>query len=108
MLRKFFCVLILCCGFLGAQDAALADTTSLNDGGVGTGTNQFEFVGSWTAGADWLAYGGDEHYSNTPGSYAQVRFDGAQVKVFVTKDPRHGYAGFSIDGGPEVWYDTYW
>ena len=85
-----------------------AATISVNDGTTGTGTNQFEFVGSWTAGGDPLAYGGDEHYSNSAGAYAQVRFTGTQVKVYLTKGPKNGIAAFSIDGGPQVWYDTYW
>ena len=95
---------------LTAHQAEFADaaTISVNDGTTGTGTNQFEFVGSWTAGGDPLAYGGDEHYSNSAGAYAQVRFTGTQVKVYLTKGPKNGIAAFSIDGGPQVWYDTYW
>jgi hypothetical protein len=110
MPRKLVCVLVLCCGlFVAAQDAAFAETTiSLNDGTTGTSLNEFEFGGWWTAEADAFAYLGDAHYSNSAGAYAQVRFSGTQVKAYVTKDPRHGMAAFSVDGGPEVWYDTYW
>jgi len=95
---------------LTAHLPAFADaaTISVNDGTTGTGTNQFEFVGSWTAGGDPLAYGGNEHYSNSAGAYAQVRFTGTQVKIYTTKGPQNGIAAFSIDGGPQVWYDTYW
>ena len=102
MRLKLLCVLVLCCGLVAAtQGTALADTATIND-------NQFEFGGSWTAGSDAPAFGGDEHYSNSPGAYAQVRFTGTQVKVYLTKDPQHGIAAFSVDGEPEVWYDTYW
>ena len=114
MLRKLLCSLALCCALgvavLGAAfaDTAYASTLSLNDATTGTATNQFEFGGSWTAGADWRAYQGDEHYSNLAGNYAQVRFSGTQVQVYTTIDPRHGIMAISIDGGAETFIDTYW
>jgi hypothetical protein len=111
MRRKLTGLLVLCVGVLvTAHQVPSADaaTISVNDGTTGTGTNQFEFVGSWKAGGDPLAYGGDEHYSNSAGAYAQVRFTGTQVKIYLTKSPQTGKAAFSIDGGPQVWYDTYW
>ncbi len=84
-----------------------SSTFSVNDATTGTGLNQFEFGGSWTAGSDAPAFGGDEHYSNSPGAYAQVRFTGTQVKVYTTQDPQHGIQAVSIDGGPETMVDLY-
>ena len=114
MLRKLLCSLALCCALgvavLGAAfaDTAHASTLSLNDATTGTGTNQFEFGGFWTAGADWRAYQGDEHYSNLAGNYAQVRFSGTQVQLYTTVAPEHGIMAISIDGGAERFIDTYW
>jgi hypothetical protein len=111
MPRKLVPALVLCCGLLvAALHAAVADaaTISLNDGTTGTGTNQFEFVGNWTYGVNANAYLGNERYTNSPGALARVRFNGTQVKVYLTKGPTNGMIAFSIDGGPQTWYDTYW
>lgn len=86
---------------------SFAAVNTINDSSVGTSLNQYEFVGSWTSGADAPAYGGDEHYSNAVGAYYQVRFSGTQVKVYTTVDPAHGKSAISIDGGAETEVDNY-
>jgi hypothetical protein len=82
-------------------------TVSLNDATVGTGTNQFEFVGTWATSTGTGKYNGDDHYTNTTGSYYQVRFNGTSVSIYAAKASHHGIAGVSIDGGAEVNVDYY-
>lgn len=93
--------------YLVFRSFAAVTVTTINNSNVGTGTNQFEFVGTWQAGNDTLAYNGDEHYSNVAGAYYQVRFNGTQAKIYTTTDPKHGIAAVSVDGGAEVEMDTY-
>jgi hypothetical protein len=82
-------------------------TISLNNATVGTGTNQFEFVGTWATSTGTGKYNGDDHYTNTTGSYYQVRFNGTSVSIYAAKAGHHGIAGVSIDGGAEVNVDYY-
>ncbi|HEX8530241.1 MAG TPA: discoidin domain-containing protein, partial [Cytophagales bacterium] len=87
--------------------ASTPTTVSLNDATVGTGTNQFEFVGTWSTSTGTGKYNGDDHYTNTTGSYYQVRFNGTSVSIYAAKASHHGIAGVSIDGGAEVNVDYY-
>jgi mannan endo-1,4-beta-mannosidase len=82
-------------------------TVTLNDATVGTGTNQFEFVGTWATSTGTGKHNGDDHYTNTTGSYYQVRFNGTQISIYAAKASHHGIAGVSIDGGAEVNVDYY-
>jgi len=80
---------------------------SVNDNTTGTGQEQFEYVGTWSYGNQSGAYQGDNHWSNALNAYYQVRFTGAQIKLYMAKDPAHGIAGVSIDGGTESNVDLY-
>jgi hypothetical protein len=81
---------------------------TINDGTVGTGTNQFEFVGSgWRYRTGQPSYLGDDHYSKGTNEYYLVRFSGTRVNVITAKGPSHGIAAYSIDGGPETTVDHY-
>ncbi len=87
--------------------AVAAADVSLNDATTGTAANQFEFVGSWIAGADIPAYQGNHHYTKAAGTSYRVRFSGTQVKIYATTAPNQGIQAVSIDGGPETMVDLY-
>ncbi len=85
----------------------VSGTTSLNDATTGTGLNQFNFSGTWATSTATGPYLGDNHYSNTTGSYYQVQFSGTQAKVYTEKNINMGIVGVSIDGGTETMVDAY-
>ncbi|MBP3965575.1 fibronectin type III domain-containing protein [Paenibacillus sp. DLE-14] len=81
---------------------------TVDDSVTGTGLNQFEYVGTWTAtSGSSVKYNGGDHYSLTTNSYYQVDFNGTGIKLYGTKDAHHGIAAVSIDGGTEVDSDFY-
>jgi hypothetical protein len=82
-------------------------TTSINDYTTGTGNNQFEFVGSWTAESQTGAYNNDGHWACGTTDYYQIRFNGTQVAVYAKKANNHGILAISIDGGTETNADLY-
>lgn len=79
----------------------------INDMNIGTGNNQFEYVGSWSYNNQSNAYQHDNHWSSKAGDYYLVRFTGTQVKLYGSRNMNHGIAGISIDGRPEIKYDCY-
>ncbi|MDQ8735158.1 GDSL-type esterase/lipase family protein [Paenibacillus sp. LHD-38] len=79
-----------------------AGTRSIENDRRGTGSEleQFEFVGAgWGHGSD--------SYSNRSDDYYQLKFVGTRIKLMGAKDPKHGIAAISIDGGTEVEVDLY-
>ncbi|HEX3044480.1 MAG TPA: hypothetical protein VHY08_06980, partial [Bacillota bacterium] len=82
-------------------------TTIVNDNATGTGTNQFEYVQSWSYGSQTGAYNNDNHWSSVTNAYYQVRFNGTQIKIYAAKASNHGIAAVSIDGGAETNVDFY-
>jgi hypothetical protein len=81
--------------------------TNVNDNTLGSGNNQFDFVGSWQYGSQNGAYDSDNHWSDQTGSSYSVNFIGAQVLVFGAQASNNGIAVFSIDNGPQVNVDCY-
>lgn len=85
----------------------------VNDSVTGTGNYQFEYAGSWSYGAQAGAYMKDNHWTSVTdnvyaqNTYFQVKFDGMQIKLYGAKDPKHGIAAVSIDGGAETNVDYY-
>lgn len=84
-----------------------APPTQVNDNTTGTGTNQFEYVGSWSYGSQTGAFMNDNHWEGDTGGYYQVRFSGTQIKVYAAKASNHGIAAISIDNGTETMVDFY-
>ncbi|QHW33095.1 hypothetical protein GZH47_21340 [Paenibacillus rhizovicinus] len=81
---------------------------TIDDSVTGTGLNQFEYVGTWTAtSGSGTKYNGGDHYSLTTNNYYQVDFNGTGIKLYGSKDAHHGIAAVSIDGGTEVDVDFY-
>ncbi len=81
--------------------------TSVNDHTTGTGTNQFEYSGSWLTNTNATAYQGDVTFIDQANAFYQVRFNGIGVKVYSEKDSTMGIAAVSVDGGPETLVDNY-
>lgn len=76
----------------------------------GTGTNQFNFIGSgWTHGVST----GDPYFnktlsfSNVANNSATVSFSGNKVELYSAKASHHGIVAVSIDNGPETMVDLY-
>ncbi|QHW32498.1 hypothetical protein GZH47_17900 [Paenibacillus rhizovicinus] len=85
-----------------------ATQTTINDATTGTGQNQFEYVGGWSASTgSAVKYNGDDHYSGNTNDYYQVRFNGTRIELYGTKDVHHGIAAVSVDGGAETNVDFY-
>jgi hypothetical protein len=64
---------------------AQATVTSVNDHTTGTGSNQFDFHGTWTQETDSSgvgAYNNDDTYSNTTSDYYLVRFTGTSITLY--------------------------
>lgn len=83
-------------------------STTVNDRTLGTGLNQFNYVGSWSAyGGETGAYNSDVTYSSTTNNYFTVNFNGTSIKLYAKKDNGHGIGAVSIDAGAETDVDTY-
>lgn len=83
------------------------DTVQLNDGTVGTGTGQFEFIGTWESGTGTAKFQADDHFSNATNATYGVRFNGTQAKLYGSAAPHHGIATVSVDSGAAVDVDFY-
>ncbi|MEK7571624.1 MAG: DUF6298 domain-containing protein [Patescibacteria group bacterium] len=83
-------------------------TATVEDTTIGTGTNQFEYIGNWVhCGGCFSGGNGSTHYSYTIGDSVTFRFTGGQVKIFGVKETAGGIISVAIDGGTPVAIDTY-
>jgi hypothetical protein len=73
--------------------------TTVNDDQNGSGTNQFEYVGSWVSRPLMRCHHDDTHYSPVAGDYFNVRFDGTQIKLYGLITFMQGTAEVRIDDG---------
>lgn len=84
---------------------------SVNDNTTGSGSNQFNYSGSWDywgpPNYQANAYENDNHWSGNEGDYYTLTFNGTQALVYASRDIWDGYAGFSVDGGSETDVDLY-
>jgi len=81
--------------------------TSIDDTTTGTGTNQFDFSGTWSSGAQTGAYGGSNHWSSTMGSSYSLTFTGTQAVVYNAESNINGISAISIDGGTATNVDNW-
>jgi hypothetical protein len=82
--------------------------TTVNDNTTGTGSNQFNYHGTWGYyNAQTGAYNNDNHWSSTTNDYYTFQFTGQQARVYASMAPNGGIAAFSVDGGAETYFDTY-
>ena len=84
--------------------------TTVDDSVQGTGTNQFNYMGSgWqhcsNCGAD--LFNGTNSWNNVTGQTVTVTFSGRQITFFGVRDPQHGIGAVSIDGGLETNIDFF-
>ncbi|MEK7571074.1 MAG: hypothetical protein AAB553_02260 [Patescibacteria group bacterium] len=88
---------------------AATTTTTVEDTTKGTGTNQFEYVGTWVrcGGCQPATSNASFHYNYTSGNKVVLRFTGNQAKVYAVKENLGGIVSVSIDGGTAVSVDTY-
>lgn len=82
--------------------------TTVNDNTTGIGQNQFNYVGTWGYyNGQTGAYNNDNHWSGTTNDYYTFQFSGQQARVFASMAPNNGIAAFSVDNGPETYFDMY-
>lgn len=89
-------------------DAQTQPMIEIDDAIQGTGTNQFNYVGSsWTHGTS----SSDPYlnqtvsYSNVVNNYATISFKGNRVQIITRRADHHGIAAVSIDNGAETLVD---
>ncbi|MFE6451067.1 glycoside hydrolase family 43 protein [Nocardiopsis dassonvillei] len=79
-----------------------AGSTAVNDTDTGQGGPRVSYEGDWTTGDRCGAhcFHGDDHYTAQAGATATYHFTGSRIAVYGSLDTDHGYATFSVDGGP--------
>ena len=98
---------------IGAHEYSGSRVTAVDDSITGTGTNQFNYVGSWThcttscTVATPNMYNFSNSWSNTTNDYVTIQFSGTQIAVLGLLDTHHGNGAVSIDGGTETTIDFY-
>ena len=90
--------------------------TTVNDRTTGTGQNQFDYHGTWTAETDSAgvgAYNDDDTYSNSTGAYYLVRFTGTGITLYDVLSSGGGQGSVQIcdvngaNCGSVTTYDSY-
>jgi hypothetical protein len=85
------------------QAFGLTSDTIVDDSVMGTGNNQFNYVGTgWThiTGSSTMgAFDGTVSTDNVQGDFATLTFTGSQIKVYANEVTAYGTATFSVDGG---------
>ena len=87
-------------------DKTATIATRVNDTTVGTGMNQFEYVGKWTHGSGAAAAAencleGDCSWSNTADDTMRIRFFGTRVRLYGKGAAHHGTGMVSVDDDEE-------
>ena len=84
-------------------------TITIDDAVVGTGLNQFNYVGGgWVHYTNNNAcYDGTWSLDGTTGDYLTVSFTGIQIKFYAATGPKGGIGAISVDGGSETMVDFY-
>lgn len=80
---------------------------NIDNSSIGTGLNQFEYIGNWTHELFNGAHAYSDSYSTTANSTVNVRFNGTKAKLFSATAPHHGMMAVSINGGPETIVNLY-
>jgi uncharacterized repeat protein (TIGR01451 family) len=88
------------------QAFGLTGDTIVDDSVMGTGVNQFSYVGGgWshtppgTSTSTMGTFQGTVSTDNQAGDYATMTFSGSQIKVFANEMAGYGTAAISLDGG---------
>ncbi len=84
------------------QAFGLTSDTIVDDSVIGTGTDQFNYVGAgWThvTGTSTMGtFDGTVSTDNAQGDYATLSFAGSQIKVYANELTGYGTATFTVDG----------
>jgi hypothetical protein len=84
--------------------------TTVDDAVVGTGLDQFNYVGSWTHVTNTNipnSYDGTVSYTDTANDSVTITFTGTQILLYAAERNNRGIGAVSIDGGPAVNIDEY-
>ena len=76
--------------------------STVNDNGAGV-----TYSAGWNSGSQAGYFGGDAHWSNTSGAWAQFSFAGTAVSWIAAKDSSHGKVDVYVDGTLDATVDTY-
>ncbi len=93
---------------VGVTPTAPPTYTTVDDAVQGTGENEFNYTGHWlhyTGLPD--VYDGTLSRSLLTGATASIAFTGTEIQLYATRGPDLGFAGYRLDGGPEVEVDQY-
>ncbi len=85
-------------------------SVDLDNANRGTGTNQFNFVGSgWVHGVSSSDpyFNQTVSFSNIANNYLTLSFTGNRIELYSAKASHHGIIAISIDNGPETSVDLY-
>jgi uncharacterized protein YjdB len=108
--------IVTCTSADGNKTSASSITVSANvqfvdvdNAAQGTGTNQFNFTGTWShAISSSDPYMNNTlSFSNTTNNTVTVSFTGNKVELYSAKASHHGIVAVSIDNGPETNVDLY-
>ncbi|SPO06068.1 uncharacterized protein DNG_08757 [Cephalotrichum gorgonifer] len=85
-------------------------STAINDDDIGESGLRVSYEGDWKDGPSCgpTCFYGDDHYSKEAGATATYHFTGSRIAVYGSLGADHGYATFSLDGGPPTEPVTYY
>ena len=98
---------------IGAGEYSASRIAFVDDSQTGTGSNQFDYTGSWTTCTSGCTpatpnmYNFTNSWSNTTNDQVTVQFSGTQIALFGLLDVNGGQGAVSIDGGTEITVDFY-
>ncbi len=82
--------------------------TTVDDAVQGSGVNEFNYAGHWLHSTGLPdVYDGTLSRSLLTGATASIAFTGTEIQLYATRGPDLGFAGYRLDGGPEVEVDQY-
>ena len=99
-----------------AMDQLVESNKIINDSEVGTGVDQFNFVGEWgvSQGYPDRFYNGDEHWFNWARyqegdivPYFTITFEGTGIELYGNKDTMMGIYDITVDDGEVIQVDAY-
>ncbi len=75
---------------------------------AGSSLQGFRYSGHWRRAHHRTGAAGDgSERSGNVNDFYTLRFQGQQARLFASMGPDHGILAFSVDGGPETYFDAY-
>ena len=82
--------------------------TTVSANTTGSELNQFHYSGRWKHSIRQADDGGNQtHWSGHIHDFYTFRFQGQQARVYASMAPDNGILAFSVDNGPETYFDAY-